>query len=366
MAGLVGCSADGEDVLAGTHELDDGESEIGIVDRVGCALGLEEGVEGGGVGCDGEGSGLGGGEGDDTGPAFGGADDAAEGGAAGLAEIEGHGLVGGDHEVGDEVGGAVVPDGLEGLDLAVDDDGIGFDAVEVEGAEGDAMAVEALGRGILQAELGGEEGIGVEEGLVAAVLAGGVFEEGASGGVGELGLIADEGGVDGGACENAFGGDGELDDDCGAGLAFVEAGEIGGELEGEHGEVLGGGVDGLGLGGGGAVEGRILGDGGGYVGDGDEDAGADCFRAGGWGEFGVFDLVEVSGGVVVDGGPEEVGEVLEGEGGVGSELIPDLGELGLGSGIVGVREVEAIADHFGAGGGGEVEGRGVGRGIHAD
>ena len=104
-------------------------------------------------------------------------------------------------KLADEVGGAVVDDGLEGLDLAVDDDGVGFDAVEVEGSGGHAGGVEALGGGILEAELGGEGGVGDEEGLVAAVGAGLVFKEGAGGGVGELGLVADEGGVDGGLGE---------------------------------------------------------------------------------------------------------------------------------------------------------------------
>ena len=69
--------------------------------------------------------------------------------ATGVAEGGGHGFIGGNHEAGDEVGGAVLGDGLNGLHLAVDDDGVGFDSVEVEGAEGDALLVEKLGGFVL-------------------------------------------------------------------------------------------------------------------------------------------------------------------------------------------------------------------------
>ena len=125
-----------------------------------------------------------------------------------------------------------------------------------------------------------------------------------------------------------------------------------------------GGVDGLGLGGGGLIERRIPGDGESYVGDGDEDADGPV-----GGLLGVLGLVEIAGGVVVDGGPEELGEIFAGGVGCGeggADLVADAGELvccfGVGAG--GVGEMKAVADHLGAGGGDEVEGR-VRGGLHA-
>ena len=50
VAGLVGGTARSEHVLAGTHELDDGQGKVGVVDGIGGALLLEEDVEGSGVG----------------------------------------------------------------------------------------------------------------------------------------------------------------------------------------------------------------------------------------------------------------------------------------------------------------------------
>ena len=103
-----------------------------------------------------------------------------------------------DHEVGDEVQGSVLRDGLDGLDFAVDDDGVGFGAVEVECAEGDAVGAEALGGVVLEAELGGEGGV-VEFGFGADVFsqgdgAGLVLKPCAGCRIRKLGLVADHGG----------------------------------------------------------------------------------------------------------------------------------------------------------------------------
>ena len=193
---------------------------------------------------------------------------------------------------------------MDGLDLAVHDDGVRFNAVEVECAHADAVDVEELGGFILEAELGGEGGV-CEFGFGAAVGSRLVLKPWAGGGVGKLSVVRDERGVNAGKVGETGRGDGELADDGAAGLVFVKAGEVGGELEGQHGKVVDGGVDGLSLGGRGLVEWRVFGDSRGDVGDGYEDADA------GWCALGVFDLVEVAGGVVVDGGPEEGGEVFE-------------------------------------------------------
>ena len=354
VAGLIVGAAGGEDVLARTHELDDGEREIRVVDGVDCALRLEEAVEGEGVGLWRELGAFSGDESDDAVPTLGRTHHAADGGASGVAEGRGHGLVGGDHKVSDEGGGAIFKDGLDGLHFAVDDHGIGLGAVEVEGAHGDALGVEALRGGVLKAEVGGEGGILRKTGLGASVGAGFVLKPRTGGGVGELGMVADEGGVDGLVGWEAGGADGKLDDDGGTVLILIEAGEVGGELGGEHGEVMDGGVDGLGLGGGGEVERGVLEDGGGDVGDGDQDADA------GGGVFGVFDLVEIARGVVIDGGPEELTEVFEACGWV-REGVADLGELVGGSGrFAGIfdEDVEAFVDHLCPGGGGQVKGMG--------
>ena len=362
VAGLVlrlfRVAAGGEDVLAGAHELDDGERKVGVVDGIGGALRLQKDVERGGIGRGGELCAFGGDEGYDAGPALGRAHDAADGAAAGLAESERHGLVGGDHEVFDEGGGAIVGEGLEGLNFAVDDDRVGFDAVEVKGAHGGALGAEALGGGILQAELGGKGWIAEEFRLGAGVGPWIVFKPGADGGVGELGLVADEGGVNGGCGEQACGGDGELNDEGAAVLLVVEAGEVCGKLDGEHGEVVDGGVDGLGLGLGGEVEGGALGDDGGYVGDADKDADGAFGGLPGVCDLGILNLIEVAGGVVVDGRPEEGTEVFQAGRWRGGEVAADAGELFGGSGGVfraGGENVEAFADHFSTGGGGEVE-----------
>ncbi len=342
------------------------------MDGVSCALGLEKGVEGGGVGLGGEGGAFGGDQSHDAGPALGRADDAAQAGAAGAAEGGGHGLVGGDHEVGDEVGGAVLGDSLDGLNFAVDDDGIGFDTVEVKRTHGEALLVQELGGRILQAQLRGEGGVGVEAGFGAAVGAWFGFEPGAGGGVGKLGMVTDERGVDGGVGRGAGRIDDELDDDGGAVLILVKAGEVGRKREREHREVVDGGVDGLGLRGGGEIERRAFGDGGGDVGNGDENADAvrlGCRR----GVLRVFDLIEIAGGVVVDGRPEEGTKVFE-SGVDPADVLADRLKLGGafgGVGGVGGKDVEAFADHFGAGGSGKVEvacgdgRRGYVRSVHA-
>ena len=89
------------------------------MDGVGEALRLKKGVERGGIGLAGQGAALALNQHHDARPALGRADDAAQARAAGTAEGGGHGLVGGNHKVGDEVGGAVGYDGLDGLHLAV-------------------------------------------------------------------------------------------------------------------------------------------------------------------------------------------------------------------------------------------------------
>ena len=124
-----------EDVLAGAEELDDADGELGVVGGVGGALGLEEVVERDGIGLGGEACAaalatfLG--EGNDAIPARGDADDALQAGAAAVAEGAGHDAVGGDHEVFDEVHGAVLEDFAEIGNVAVGDDGVGFGALEL-------------------------------------------------------------------------------------------------------------------------------------------------------------------------------------------------------------------------------------------
>ena len=184
--------------------------------------------------------------------------------------------------------------------------------------------------------------------VVVDYAGGGFFEPRADAGVGELGAVADDGAGDFFVEHLALGADGEAHHDGEAVAVFVERGDAGGELEGEHGEVFYGGVDGLGLLLGVLVDGRALVNGGGYVADGnaEEDAAGDA--------IGYFDLIEVAGGVVVDGGPAEGAEVFYAGLGLdngelfddGDYLLGDAGgELGLETGFV----------HLVEGGGGEVE-----------
>ena len=277
---------------------------------------------------------------DDAGPALRRADDAADGRAAGGGEGAGHDLVRGDHELFDEGAGAVVGGGGESLNVAVDEDGVSFGAVELEGAGFDAGGVEELGGGVLEAELGLEVGGGGD----LVVGGAGALEPWADLAVGELGLVANGGFEDGGVGDVAGGGDGEAEDEGGAVGGGVERGEASGKLGGEHGEVAGGGVDGLALGRCVEVERGALGDGGGDVGDRDGD-----LRTG-WKLGGELDLVEVAGGVVVDRGPErgaEIGGCGWGGGGCdGGELREGIGrEIG----------VEAGGEQVVEGGGGKVE-----------
>ena len=97
-----------------------------------------------------------------------------------------------------------------------------------------------------------------------------------------------------------------------------------------------GGVDGLGLGGGGEVEGRAFGNGGSNIGDGDQDANGRPIWGGGArpDALGIFDLVEVAGGVVVDRGPQKLAEVFQGRVGGGNGST-DGGQLGGAFGGVG-------------------------------
>jgi hypothetical protein len=139
--------------------------------------------------------------------------------------------------------------------------------------------------------------------------------------------------------------------DSSPGLVFVQAGQVGGKLHRQHGEVVDSGVDGLGLGLRGQIERRALGDGGSDIGDADQDT-----RSAVGGGLGVFDLVEVAGGVVVDRRPEKLGKVFQ-VCGRGRQGYADGGELGLGAGRF--ADVEAVADHLGFGGSGKVEGGSV-------
>jgi hypothetical protein len=125
------------------------------VDDVVLAALFEEVVEGDGVGFGGERGSLLLGEGDDAVPALGDDYDALEAAAAAVAEGAGHDAVGGDHEVFDEIHGAVLGGVFEADDAAVDDDGVGFGLVELERAGGDAGGVEELGGLVLELELGG-------------------------------------------------------------------------------------------------------------------------------------------------------------------------------------------------------------------
>ena len=274
---------------------------------VGGVLRLEKGVEGDGIGGGGKCGATIGGEGDDAIPALRHAHDTLQAGAAAVAEGASHDVVGGHHEVFDEVHGPVLDDFAEVNDLAVGDDGVGLDTLEVEGAGGSAGGAEVLGGLVLQAELIGEPGgvggwlrevgctVGAEgEGVGCG--AGGVLEPGADARVGQLGAVADGGAGDllvwkASIVKAAVGWDGEAEDggdieahhEGGAIGVFVEGGEAGRELDGQHGEVLDGGIDGLGLGGGVEVERAALGNGGGDVGDGDVEADA-CLA---WESFGV-------------------------------------------------------------------------------
>ena len=104
-------------------------------------------------------------------------------------------------------------------------------------------------------------------------------------------------------CRFALGVHDEFGDHRGAVLVLVERGEIGGELVGQHGEVAGGGIDGLGLMRGVLVDGGVLRHGCRNVGHADAhtDAAGDA--------LGPLDLIEIARGVVVDRGPEQAAQI---------------------------------------------------------
>ena len=98
------------------------------------ALALEKALRPAESGSDGSVLCRSGGELDDAIPALGGADDAADVEPAGGEQGVGHGLVGADHELLDELGGAVVEAFFEAFDLTIDDERIGLDTAELDGS----------------------------------------------------------------------------------------------------------------------------------------------------------------------------------------------------------------------------------------
>ena len=250
--------------------------------------------------------------------------------------------VGGDHEVLDQVLGAVVALLLEVGHLAVDHDRARLPGLEVERPLLVAQAAQAAGGLVLELHLVGDPRHRGHPGRHRPL----AFEPGGHRVVSELGAVVDAGLVDVRGGDRAVGGDRHLDHDRQPVLPLVERGDAGRQALGEHGEGVAGGVDRGGVLPRVGVDRRagvhqIL-----DVRDGHPhlDAAAGELR-------GDLQLVEVPGVVVVDRGPEEIAEVADG-GVAGVEVGRQLRRLGQGRG----RKIglEPMIGHGAAGDGEEV------------
>ena len=211
-----------------------------------------------------------------------------------------------------------------------------------------APADHPAGGLVLELELGGERRRGGDFGGRGP----GPIKPCADAVVGQLRLIPHQGAMDLSVGDGSLWIDCELGDHRGAVLALVQGSQSLGELRREHGEDLDSGVDRGGFGARVLVERGIFVYGSVDIGDADEDADAAVGEG-----FGPLDLVEVAGGVVVDGGPEEAAHVFDRRRvvrcGQGRRSGGDGGQLAGGFG--GEVRGESVLEHGGVGGRGEIE-----------
>ncbi len=245
------------------------------------------------------------GQGDDAVPAPGRPHHAPQRGHAPALQEAGHGHVGRDHEVLDDVARAVVNRDLEVDHLAARDHRPRLDRLEIEQAVAAAEGAQPLGRFVLQTDLFLEAGHrGHFRGNRRSA-----FEPRAHRVVGELRAAMDQGAMDIVADDRSRGADVHLDHDRPAVLARVQRREIGGEALREHGEDERPRIDGSRAVAGMAVRGRVLAHHLVHVGDGDEEPDVIVGQA-----LRHLDLVEVAGLAVVDRGPGEGAQVADARG----------------------------------------------------
>jgi len=258
----------------------------------------QEIVEGFRVGLRGKISALRGGQLHDALPSFGRLHHAAD--RRNVRERASHDFIGGDHEVFDQVGRAILFLLHDVGHLVVDDDWPDLNRLDVERAVQVTLLAQRLGDGVLQSELGLEFSGGGDCGWRGCF----VIEPRADGAVGQLRLIANQGAIEVVRSDVTIVADDEFNHDGGVVLILEQRSETGGEHLGDHGEIADTGVDRRRLGGGVLIDGAVARDIGVDVGNADQDLDVAVREL-----FGDFDLVEVAGGVVVDGGPQQVAEV---------------------------------------------------------
>ena len=236
------------------------------------------------------------------GPAGRGADDPPDRREAVALQEPGGRLVGRDHEVLDQVLGAVAPVLLQAGHPFAFENGPDLVAPDVQGAALVADLPQPLGGLVLEADLIVEPRDRREAGRRRGAL----FEPGGQGVVGELRAVVNDGPVEVRLPRRAVFVDDEIDDHGQAVLPLVERGDPGREPLGEHGEDLGRGIDRGRVVPRVLVDGRTLGDPGVDVRDRDQDPDAAIVE-----RLRHRELVEVAGVVVVDRGPEEAPQVAD-------------------------------------------------------
>ena len=235
---------------------------IGIVHGVGLTLLAKKFVQGSRIGLRRQCGSVAAGQFDDARPALRRAHHAADAGAAGSVEQLRHGLVGRDHEVFDQVCGAIVLGGPEsrvpGRRRRPDRPRRGGSRARPAGCglRGCACAASSCRRSCACSS---------GEAATFASGSGSAFEPRADLAVCQLGAVVDQGAIDGlllqCACASTTN---SVTIAARSSPSFSEV-RSGGELVGQHGEIAGCGVDGFGLSRGVLVDGRVLCDGRGDV-----------------------------------------------------------------------------------------------------
>ncbi len=205
-------------VFARAEQLEDREGEVLEAVGVGLVALVQEKVEGCRVGLVRQPAAVLGRDLDDARPALRRAHDAAQGRQAAGFEEAGGRAVGGDHEVLDQLLGAVLPLRGEVGDRVAVEDRAALGAVELQGAPLMPPPPQPAGGLVVDAELL------LDPGHLACPLGqgAGVLQPGADGVVGQLGLVVYPRRVDLHAVDRAVRGDPELDHHGQAVLPFVQ------------------------------------------------------------------------------------------------------------------------------------------------
>ena len=244
------------------------------------------------------------GELDDPVPALGRADHAADRREIPRREIPGGHAVGGDHEVLDDVLGAVLSFRFEITDLVAVKDRFRLDGFQTQRSLGVPQVLQALRDPVLHAQILRQSGDGRDRLGHGAV----PFQPGGHAVIGELRMIADARPVDIRALHGAVRADHHFDDNGQALLIEIQGGEVGGKLLGQHREDLGRRIHRGRVVAGVLVDGRPVLDERVHVGHGHTDLDGVSGQGLGDGE-----LIQVAGVVVVDGSPQKVRQIANPE-----------------------------------------------------